>query len=260
MGQEVILNGKPLDLDYYPSLQVGNKPNRRTPITINGKMVHGVNINGYDYPPAEPGCVLYLPGLPGQGATIWDRSGYGNNGTITGATWERLPSGLWVNSFDGTDDYIDCGTALPTGYTGLTLVTWIYRSSIDAGEHYIFNKWAPEIYFAVSGNVLTAYCTVTGVQKGPCTSTTTINDSKWHLAVYRWDGANMQIFVDGIADGSPVAAVGTFGVAATLIIGSNNTHNGAWLDAKLGLPRMFTCALSANEITSIYNQERSLFP
>jgi len=38
---------------------------------------------------------------------IFDKSPYGSYGTISGATWVRLPNGLWVLDFDGTDDHIE---------------------------------------------------------------------------------------------------------------------------------------------------------
>lgn len=42
---------------------------------------------------------------------IFDRSRYNNHGTITGATWSRLPSGLpWL--YYATDDYTDVSTVL----------------------------------------------------------------------------------------------------------------------------------------------------
>ena len=55
-------------------------------------------------PPAL-GTVLFLSGLPGSGNRIYDRSPYGRLGVITGATWKRLPSGLWYlgNEADSED-------------------------------------------------------------------------------------------------------------------------------------------------------------
>ena len=61
------------------------------------------------FDPPELGSVLYLTGLPCGGSKIYDRSPYGNHGTITGATWKRLPSGLWYLDLDALDDYVDCG-------------------------------------------------------------------------------------------------------------------------------------------------------
>lgn len=53
-------------------------------------------------------CVLDLasPKYEPNKLTIFDKSGYNNHGTIAGAIWIRLPSGLWVLYFDGTDDNI----------------------------------------------------------------------------------------------------------------------------------------------------------
>lgn len=143
MVQEVVLNGRPLDLDYYPSLEVGANPLRRTPIEINGKMVHGVNINGYDYPPADPNCVLYLPGLPGQGLKIWNRAkgGSAGDGTIYGPLWVRQPGGIWALDFDGQDDYVE----IPAAYTQLNFTTQdfsiIARIYIDNLTEYCAIFW-----------------------------------------------------------------------------------------------------------------------
>ncbi|MFA4917123.1 MAG: LamG-like jellyroll fold domain-containing protein [Syntrophales bacterium] len=60
---------------------------------------------------------------------------YGNNGAITGATYVRLPSGLWVNSFDGTDDVIavaDNVTVRVPFDGGGTILVWI--NPTGAGE------------------------------------------------------------------------------------------------------------------------------
>jgi len=41
-----------------------------------------------------------------MGSVLYDRSGNNNHGTITGATWERSPGGLWGLKLDGSDDYV----------------------------------------------------------------------------------------------------------------------------------------------------------
>ena len=57
---------------------------------------------------------------------IFDKSRYNNHGTISGATWTRLPSGLRVLDFDGVDDEVDCGNGAslaPT--TAITVEAWV---------------------------------------------------------------------------------------------------------------------------------------
>ena len=59
-------------------------------------------------------CVLYLPltrnlraGVNDDDTTVYDRSNFGNHGTIYGAVWQTLPSGKSALSFDGVDDYVE---------------------------------------------------------------------------------------------------------------------------------------------------------
>jgi len=40
--------------------------------------------------PVRDGLVLWLPMEEGGGTTVYDKSGYGNDGTINGATWTRV--------------------------------------------------------------------------------------------------------------------------------------------------------------------------
>ena len=99
------------------------------------------NIDGLVSEPPELGCVLYIPGLPGGNTKIYDRSPYGNHGAITGATWVRLPSGLWCLSFDGSDDYVGCGSGSSLDITGaLTMEVWIYATAFTAGYPCIMAK------------------------------------------------------------------------------------------------------------------------
>jgi len=52
------------------------------------------------------GCVLWLDFAEPDGARAYDLSGYGNHGTIYGASRRRGPL-LRAMSFDGVDDYVD---------------------------------------------------------------------------------------------------------------------------------------------------------
>jgi len=68
---------------------------------------------------------LFCPALQGRGVTLIDRSAYANNGAISGATWKRLPSGLWVLNFNGTADKVTVTHAASIKPTaGLTVIAW----------------------------------------------------------------------------------------------------------------------------------------
>jgi len=67
-----------------------------------------------------------MPGI----VTLHDHSRFGNDGAFPGAganpTWVQLPSGLWVMSFDGDDDYINIPNhpSLIIGTNDFTVKTW----------------------------------------------------------------------------------------------------------------------------------------
>jgi len=82
--------------------------------------------------------VLWFPGQDDpQSATIRDRSGSGNNGTITGATWTRNGNGIWYLDFDGADDIVNIpdATSIQNVFDGGgSTVAWIYPESDGEGN------------------------------------------------------------------------------------------------------------------------------
>lgn len=93
------------------------------------------------FEPPEPSCVLNLAGLPGSGLRIYDKSPYGNNGTLVGVTWKRLPTGLWYPYFDGTDDYIYCANSSSLNFGAnddFTIKFWHHATTLE--KHCGVNK------------------------------------------------------------------------------------------------------------------------
>ena len=77
----------------------------------------------------DPYCKLYLPLYKLDGDSFADRSAYGHLCINHGSTW--TPQG---RSFDGVDDYVDCGNNASLDITdAITLEVWAKRMSI--GEY-----------------------------------------------------------------------------------------------------------------------------
>ena len=71
------------------------------------------------------------------GSTVFDETANNNDGTINGASWAgpRWTSGMFDDalSFDGTDDYVDCGSSAklkPT--TDITIEMWVKPGATQA--------------------------------------------------------------------------------------------------------------------------------
>ena len=229
--------------------------------SLSGKRKTGFHWNGHRFPPPEAGCVLYLPGYPAQGSILQDFSGQGNNGTITGATWERLPSGLWVQYFDGTDDYVNCGAVIALGEC--TFKFW-FKSGHSAGNVGIigFNGVADSIGFSLIGTA--PLLLLAGSNYQYFVDISAYLDSKWHLCflyiagsgLNDIDSCSLQIDSNNIAkDGAPVKT-GSPDVWGSLIWGRNSY---GFINTYLGQEQVVSGSVAAPVRVNSFVQERHLF-
>ena len=218
-------------------------------------------------PRAGDGCVLWLPGQDdAQSATIRDRSGKGNNGTITGATWGRLPRGLWYLDFDNVDDVVNCGHNASLALTGdMTFEFWVKPNSTDATKD-VFSKAAFQVdgfeiylgYNAGAGRHQIYYRTSQALANQ--TSATTASESLQvgviqHVRVTR-SGATALFYINDILvskseNGTHIDPVAN--AARDLLIGKAPVNN-APLNGSLYLPRVYNAVVNSH-----FNQERHLF-
>jgi len=78
------------------------------------------------------GLVLWLPMDEGQGSVVVeDKSEFGNDGTIVGATWVGL-NGAYALSFDGSDDYVDLSAVIDSFKTMTegTIIIWAKADNV----------------------------------------------------------------------------------------------------------------------------------
>ena len=213
--------------------------------------------------PPDLGCVLYLPGLPGGGSKIDDRSPYGNQGTITGASWKRLPSGLWCLSFDGQDDYVDCGdqASLDIGSNqDFTIEAWIKTADLGVNSTILSKRAGSGHYYVFrlmdSGKLRFLWDDGTS---GNVDSDSVWDDDAWHLVAIARQGTSVVFYVDGGADGSDTKTIGDLSNSASFQIGIYNTGQHPF-NGSIALPRFYkNRALSALEIQNHFNQEKHLF-
>lgn len=79
------------------------------------------------------GLVLALSFDEGSGNIAYDKSGYGNNGMIYGATWVDGKYGKAL-SFNGVDNYINVpSTPTLSGLNNMTVMAWVYPTKTTEG-------------------------------------------------------------------------------------------------------------------------------
>jgi len=229
------------------------------------------------FEPPELGCVLSLTGLPGDGSKIYDRSPYGNIGAITGASWKRLPSGLWCLSFDGNDDKVECGDddSLVFGDgandSAFSIMAWV--KMIDATNFALLSKGVAAKYeyiVILDGTdklLMRCYSGGDATKKiGRLYDTPlTTYEGKWvHIAgIYDSSKASsgIKLFLnasqvdDADASGGTYVAMDNYGEPVRIgRVWDSTTSNGF-----IALPRIYNRALTTLEIQNHFLREKDLF-
>ena len=193
-----------------------------------------------------------------------DRSGQGNDGDVIGATAVSGISGQGM-SFDGVDDYINCGSdsSLDDLHTkgGMSISAWIYpytSGEVNAGR--IIDKDSnhlESVYFSLSGTKLQL------VKDGSTnlvvrSSDNDIKFNQWQHVAVAWDGStvatNAHLYINGA---EVIYSIQNDGVslsseaARSLRIGSRG--NGALaFDGIIDEVRIYNRVLSEDEIGQLY--------
>ncbi|MDO8619661.1 MAG: LamG-like jellyroll fold domain-containing protein [Candidatus Daviesbacteria bacterium] len=191
----------------------------------------------------------------GSGATASDSSGYGNNGTINGATFTTgiLRGAL---SFDGVDDYVSHSTIGINSKSG-TVSGWVkpnvafpwgFWQTHDAGGQ----NWLDWIsMFMYDGG--TFYFRM-GNGTGCCSndvtfSYTNIPVNQWSYLVFTWEGSTMKIYVNSIVVASRTNAIfqNTIDPRARIGYGHDKKMNGLIDEVNI-----YSSALGITQIQKLY--------
>ena len=212
----------------------------------------------------DANTILWLPGQDdAYSATIRDRSGKGNDGTITGAVWEQTGQGLWGLNFDGGDDEITIASDTSLNVTtDATFEWWANYDGNDSGTRpAVWDKGATEVY-SITKETLQMFIYFNGLTTYNFINNFYIQDSWYHYIVTLVAGGALAAYRNGVAktwgrtnpDVDQVLPV----TASPLTI-MENVARGSNLGGLSALFRLHSRALSAAEVLSHYNQERHLF-
>ena len=217
---------------------------------------------------------LASPKYPPQKAAnptqyIFDKSRYNNHGTLIGATWVQLPSGLWVNDLDGTDDYIEIPDAASLDITGkITIKLWVNPTDV-AADHALIDK-------AVGDNTKRNYYVMISITTGALffnfkdasnvwfssQSTVAVPTGKYSQVGVTFDEATdeLKFYLNG-ALGETMTSTGAMTAnTGSLWVGVNKyTAAADYMKGKLGLVLIGNGIWNAGDFLKSYNQERHLF-
>jgi hypothetical protein len=212
-------------------------------------------------PPNLSTCVLYYPGHPGAGTTITDFSSTGDTGTLTGTSWTRASSGLYVPIFDGSDDRITASVVPQiTIASAFSIVFWMNSTLLGslAEENVLNNVISDEDRFSITLGSPEAIIRC-GIYNNVAYSAKASGNltAGYHFYVYTYDGAgNGLLTIDNVTQsGTTQPSIGGV-VGLTIGFRPDGTR---WFKGVVALLRAYTGVMSASEKGLLFMQERSLF-
>lgn len=216
------------------------------------------------FDPPEIGCVLSLTGRPFSGSSILDNSPYGNSGTISGATWVRSPSGLWCLSFDGSDDYVNCGNASSLRSTAeLTVIVWMNITE-PSTQYTIIQRggsadWSLNVTGSGWNNKIDAR--IGGAAHYVDDTFPSSNYNKWTCVAFTFHDARDSLyqFVNGDEVYSRTNATAQIPTSSNDLIIGRYSETLYKTEGLLALIRVYNRTLSALEIQNHFNREKHLF-
>lgn len=217
-------------------------------------------------PMANTGLLGYWDFNVGKGGgTAYDRSGNGNNGTLTNMD----TAGDWVSGqigqaldFDGSDDYVSV-TAYDTSRVSVS--GWVKATGVGEGDFpRIINMAGYIVTFSFTtnfGHNLNAVAfnsvrsTTNGIWDSP---TSSISQNVWYHVVVTYDSSSTsnapRIYINGVlrAVTTVAAPVGTqTSNAGTAYIGNTSATDRSW-QGQIDELRYYNRVLSAEEVARLY--------
>ena len=206
----------------------------------------------------DKGLVAHWTFDEGRGSILHDRSGGGNDGRISGATWVRSGRG-WALRFDGVDDRVDCGRAPAFDLVGpLTLQAWVKPTAANRGEPGIAGKFFESYALTYYGNAHFYISSGGNHVSGPTAL------GEWRHIAGVFDGKTLRFYVNGIETSSRASAFTTVRHGGNFMIGcivgdptatDRNLRQTAFFPGLIDEVRLHSRALSASEIAACYNEQ-----
>ncbi len=144
------------------------------------------------------GLVAYYSFEEGQGQTVKDRSGKGNDGRVFGAKYVRVPGGEGLAlRFDTPEAYVNCGNRPSLDLTeALTLELWLYPETVnEKGEPGLVGKAVNTYTMGFTGGG--GWLHLQFDQGRSFLGTGTAAVKKWTHLVTTFDGRYLKTYTDG---------------------------------------------------------------
>jgi predicted alpha-1,6-mannanase (GH76 family) len=197
-----------------------------------------------------------------SGTNAVDSSGNGNNGVVTGASWNSLGRINGCLSFNGVNSSVQITNTICNDFS---IAFWVKTTQVPGN-----GQWYNGVGLVDGDSPGTANDFGTALVSGKfafgignpdqtiLSSGATINDGAWHhcVATRQQITGIIRIYVDGIQQWSGTASRNTLNSSGRLLLGALSSGNG-YFNGSLDDVKIFRRTLSGNEVAALYNNDVS---
>jgi hypothetical protein len=207
-------------------------------------------------PPPPTGLVASYNFHAGTGTTLADRSGTGNNGTITSGTWSTTGHTGGAITFNGTSTWATVpDTASLDLTTGMTLEAWVNPSALGTAWRAIVFKEAPGAFaYTLYANQNTTrpigQVHIGGEVNAVGGAALPLN--AWTHLTATFDGSNLRLYVNGTL-GTTTGISGSIPVTTGALRIGGNSIWGEFFKGMIDDVRIYNRALTQAQIQTDMN-------
>jgi hypothetical protein len=151
----------------------------------------------------EPGLMAYYPLNEATGVEVRDKSGKGNNGTVSGANWWGCTApignpGTTVMQFDGVNDCVEVPSHTnPTD--AITISLWAKSNTPNWNDSgFLVSKRDAYVFHPNQGGTSINFFIFSSGQWRTVAFTPSINITQWHHYGATFDGKTICLYIDGV--------------------------------------------------------------
>ena len=201
------------------------------------------------------GHVGHWPMDEGVGTTGTDSTAFGNDATLSGATWTSDCNGNSGLEFDGVGDTVSTNSTFDPPATG-SVAFWMRSAGPLSARQRIFGvngNWEARI--ETSGTISFDLGASPYVGNEPFATTTTIDDQdRWYHIVANFDATDdsYEVFVNGELEASGISPVNLVSQPDGILTFGTRTGSTEYWEGALRDFRVYNTKLSAAEVAELY--------
>jgi arabinan endo-1,5-alpha-L-arabinosidase len=212
--------------------------------------------------------VGYWPLNENSESKAYDHSGKENHGELKGGVTQGA-SGLFGHSaynFDGSNDYVELSSSF-SGFQGFSFSAWVYFKGFSSSDRYegLYGRWGGgwDNYTRASYNAPKKTFTFqmeSGYNNVMNIDSVDLNEKEWyHIATVSSENS-LYVYINGKEigrGGSPQYPTPDNGNIRIGAVPNYDGSNPIWLNGKMSEVRIYSHALTPQEVQYLYNASQS---